>query len=177
MIIDIFFLVLVALALFKGYSRGLVVALFSIAGFIIGLAAALKLSASVADKLSTSLDSSAKWLPFLSFFLVFVAVLVLVRLGAKLIQKSLELVMLGWANRLGGVVFYVLLYAIIFSIFLFYAVQLHFIGDETIKASFFYSSLQPLGPYVIEGLGKVIPIFKNMFADLQQFFGSHNPVK
>lgn len=171
MFIDIVFLILMVISFYKGLSKGFIMAAFSVLGFIIGLAAALKLSAVVAAKLSVH-TGNAKWLPLLSFALVFIAVTILVNIIGKLIQKTFETVMLGWANRIGGVILYVLLYSIIFSIFLFYAVQLHFLGSETVAASVVYPYLQPLGPKVIGGLGTVIPWFKNMFTGLESFFGS-----
>ena len=48
MFIDTLFLLAMIAALFKGYTKGLVVAVFSFAAIIIGLAAALKLSSAVA---------------------------------------------------------------------------------------------------------------------------------
>lgn len=170
MFIDIIFLLLIVLACIKGLRKGFIIALFSIAGFIAGLAAALKLSALVAEKLSSNLNASGKWLPALSFLLVFIAVVILVNLGARLIQKSFEMVMLGWVNRVGGLLLYALLYSILFSIFLFYATQLHFIKADTIAASQAYPYLQPLGPKVINSLGTVIPVFKDMFTHLENFF-------
>ena len=172
MIIDIFFVLLLLLACFKGYSKGFIVALFSIVGFIAGLAAALKLSAYAAEKLSGSFNASGKWLPFVSFLLVFLAVVLLVNLGARLLQKSVEMIMLGWANRLAGILLFVILYSILLSIFLFYAVQLRFLSEEAVAASIAYPYLQPLGPAVINALGTIIPLFKNMFTQLQDFFGS-----
>ncbi len=170
MIIDLIFLALMGLAIFKGYSKGLVIALFSIAGFIIGLAAAIKLSAVVANKIAAGTNSSGPWLPFISFLIVFVGAMFLVRLGAKLVQKAVQAVMLGWVNRIAGAVFYALLYAIILSIFLFYINQLHLFSADTFASSKAYPYLKPLGPYVINSLGAVIPWFKNMFAQLQDFF-------
>ena len=171
MFIDIVFLILLLLACVKGYSKGLIIALFSVIGFIAGLAAALKLSDYAAEKLSGTFNSSGKWLPFISFLLVFLVVVILVYLGARLIQKSIEMVMMGWINRIGGVILYILLYSILFSIFLFYAVQLRLLSAETINASQAYSYLQPLGPFIINSLGSVIPVFKDMFVQLQDFFG------
>lgn len=172
MIIDIIFVVLIGLAFFKGGSKGLIVAVFSLLGFIIGMAAALKLSSVVAHKISTSTGSAGPWLPFLSFLIVFVAAMFLVRLGAKLIQKTVEFAMLGWLNRIGGIVFYALLYAMIMSVLLFYLVQMKILSIATINSSYFYPYLKPLAPYVLEMIGKVIPIFKDLFAQLQAFFGS-----
>ena len=170
MLIDIIFLLLMVLACIKGLRKGFIIALFSIVGFIVGLAAALKLSALVAQKLSSNLNASEKWLPALSFLLVFILVIVLVNIGARLIQKSFEMVMLGWVNRIGGLLLFALLYSILFSIFLFYAAQLHFIKEETISASQAYPYIQPLGPKVINSLGTVIPVFKDMFSNLENFF-------
>ncbi|RYD75717.1 MAG: CvpA family protein, partial [Sphingobacteriales bacterium] len=158
------------LAVFKGYSKGFIVALFSVAGFIIGLAAALKLSAFAAEKLSGTFNASGKWLPVLSFLLVFIAVVLLVRLGAKLIQSSIELAMLGWVNRIAGILLFALLYSILYSVFLFYAVQLQIFSEESIAASNCYPYLQPIAPKVIDSLGTVIPWFKDLFSQLENFF-------
>ncbi len=171
MIIDIIFLLLIALACYKGYTKGFIIAIFSVLGFIVGLAAALKLSTTVAAKLSEH-TNLGKWLPVLSFLLVFIAVVVLVNIAGKLIQKTFESIMLGWANRIAGIILYTILYSIIFSVFIFYAVQLQFIKIETLQTSLTYPYLQPLGPKVIGGFGVVIPWFKNMFAELEAFFGT-----
>lgn len=170
MFIDITFFILMIVAVFKGYSKGFIVALFSVVAFIVGLAAALKLSAFAAEKLSGTFNASGKWLPVLSFLFVFIAVVLVIRLGARLIQSSIELAMLGWVNRIAGIVLYALLYAILFSVFLFYAVQLHIFSDESIAASNIYPYIQPLGPKVIDSLGTVIPWFKDMFSQLETFF-------
>jgi membrane protein required for colicin V production len=172
MIIDIIVAIILILAVIKGYRQGLIVALFSAIAFIIGLAAALKLSAVVADHLGKAVKVSDKWLPIISFAIVFLIVVLLVRLGAKFIQKTVELAMLGWLNRLGGILLYAGLYILIFSILIFYADQLGFIKPETKNSSVTYNYIQPLGPKLMDGLGKIIPIFKGMFADLEEFFDS-----
>jgi len=150
--------------------NGLIVALFSFVGFIVGIAVAVKLSAVAATYIGTAVNISQRWLPLVAFILVFVAVVVLVRLGARALQGVVEVAMLGWLNRLGGVLFYALLYVFIFSIVLFYLSQVHFIKPETEQASVTFPYIQPLGPKVIEGLSAVVPLFENMFKDLEAFF-------
>ena len=172
MLIDLVFAVLLLIACIKGYQKGLVIALFSIIAFIIGLAAALKLSTLVAAWLKDSLSVSGKWLPFISFILVFFIVVLLVRLGSKLIEKTFQALMLGWANRLGGMIFYALLYIIIFSVFLFFCEKIHLFEPSVIESSLTYHFVQPWGPKVINGLGNIIPVFKGMFISLERFFGT-----
>lgn len=170
MLIDIFFFIIVAIGAIKGIQRGFIVAVFSIIAIIIGLAAAMKLSMVAADYLGDSVSVSAKWLPFVSFILVFLLVVLLVRLGANLLHKSVEISFLGWANRLAGAILYVLLYIIVFSVLLFFLQQLQFIKQETIADSKVYPWVEPLGPYIINGIGRVLPIFCDMFESLKAFF-------
>jgi membrane protein required for colicin V production len=170
MIIDIIVLILLALAIYRGFTKGLVVALFSFLAFLVGLAAALKLSALVAVYLSETTNISQRWLPVLAFVIVFFVVVLLVRLGAKAIEGVLRIAMLGWLNRLGGIIFFAMLYLMIFSVILFYSSKVNIIKPETSAASVSYSYIQPLGPAMVESLGIVLPFFKNMFAELEGFF-------
>lgn len=172
MIFDIIVAVILILAIIKGWQRGLIVALFSVIALIVGLAAAIKLSVVVAGYIGNAVKVSDKWLPVISFAVVFLLVVLLVRLGAKFIQKTVELAMLGWLNRLGGILLYAGLYILIFSILVFYADQLGFIKPETKSQSVTYAYIEPLGPKLMDWIGKIIPLFKDMFSDLQDFFDS-----
>jgi membrane protein required for colicin V production len=177
MLIDIIVFVLLLLALWKGLRKGLIVAVFSFLAFIVGLAAALKLSALAAEYIGRSVSVSQRWLPVLAFLAVFLVVVLLVRLGAKVLEKATEMMMLGWANRLGGVLFFALVYLFIFSIILFYATQLQVIKPSTSETSATYPFLYPYAPKVMEVMGAILPFFKNMFGELLHFFGnvSNNP--
>ena len=172
MLIDFIFAALLIMALIKGYKKGFIIAIFSVIAFILGLAAALKLSAVVAEYLKDSVNVSAKWLPFLAFIIIFFVVVILVRLGAKLIEKAFQVVLLGWLNRIGGILLYVVLYLIILSIFIFYAEKLHLLQSSTIQNSQTYTFIQPWGPKVMDNFGKLIPSFKDMFTELGDFFNS-----
>jgi membrane protein required for colicin V production len=171
MFIDFLAIGIIILSIIKGFRNGLVVAIFSLLAFIIGLAAAIKLSAVVAEYLGTNTNISQRWLPILAFAIVFFVVVLLVRLGAKAIEGGLRMAMLGWLNKLGGIVFYLLLYFFIFSIILFYATQLHIIKPETIQTSVTYPIIYPMAPIVMDALGSIVPFFRNMFGELENFFG------
>ncbi len=172
MFIDIAFIIVLILAVFRGLSKGLILGIFSFLTIMIGLAAALKLSVVVANYLKDSVVAATKWLPLLSFILVLLVVILIVGLVARLIKKTLQFAMLGWLDSIGGMVLYIGLYTIIFSIFLFYASKIMLISPQTIAGSKVYLYVAPWGPKVIDNLGKIIPFFKDMFADLQAFFAS-----
>ena len=170
MLIDIISFALLLLAAFKGLRKGFIVALFSFLALFVGLAAALKLSAAMADYIGSNVSVSQRWLPFLAFLIVFLIVVLLVRLGAKLLQGFVQTMMLGWANRVGGLLFYVLIYFFIYSVLLFYATQLNLIKPATVQSSLTYGWIEPYAPKLIDVLGSVVPFFKNMFAELLRFF-------
>jgi membrane protein required for colicin V production len=170
MLLDLIFAVVILLALFKGYQNGLVVGLFSLVSVIIGLAAAMKLSAVVAGYIGRAVKVSEEWLPVISFAVVFIVVVLLIRLGARAIERTVEMAMLGWVNKIGGIILFAAIYIVVFSVLLFYAEQMKWIRPETIRQSVTYSFVQPWGPKAINGVGSIIPLFKDMFAELEQFF-------
>lgn len=170
MVIDIVFGLILILAVFKGYRRGLILGIFSLLAIIIGLAAAIKLSAVVAGYIGSAVNVSDKWLPVISFIVVFFIVVLLIRWGALLIQKTVEVAMLGWVNRLGGIILYAVIYILVYSILLFYADMINLVKADTIQQSVTYSFIQPWGPKVIDGLGHLVPFFRDMFTELETFF-------
>jgi membrane protein required for colicin V production len=93
-------------------------------------------------------------------------------MGAKLIEKTFQAVMLGWLNRIGGILLYAALYLIILSIFIFYAEKLQLMQRAAIESSQTYPFIQPWGPKVMDNFGRLIPVFKDMFTELGDFFNS-----
>ena len=170
MAIDLIFIGLMILAVFKGISKGFIVAAFSLLAFIIGLAAALKLSATVAAHLHEKMNIGGYWLPVLSFALVFIGVALLIRWGAALVKKAATILFLGWVDTLAGILLYALIYLMCFSVILFFATRIHLITPEAQAASKTYFFIEPFGPKVMALLGKALPFFSHMFSDLSHFF-------
>ncbi len=94
MLIDIIAVILLLMAVFKGLRKGLIVAVFSFLAFIIGLAAALKLSTVMAAYIGDNVAVSQRWLPFIAFIVVFFIVVLLVRLGGKFLQGFVQIFIL-----------------------------------------------------------------------------------
>jgi membrane protein required for colicin V production len=159
------------IAVFKGFSRGMIAAAFSFAAFFIGLAAALKLSAMVAGYLQDSFNRPTAWWPVIAFVLVFLVVSGLVKMAAGVLEKTIDFVMLGWINKIGGFLLYALLYTLIFSVALFYFDQLMHISEQVKQQSKVYAYIEPWGEWSMNALGNLIPWFKDVFRDMQEFFG------
>ena len=92
MIIDILFLVILIWGIYKGYSRGFVLSIFSLAALFIGIFAALKFSHIAAVYLQDWFSISSKYLPLISFLAVFILIIILIRLLGKLVEKFVEFI-------------------------------------------------------------------------------------
>lgn len=174
MSIDVVFLLFMVLAIFRGIRHGFLLSVGSAIAIVIGLAAAIRLSASVAAGISANSHQSSRWLPALTFLAIFLGVVILVRLGARLVEKAVDLAAMGWLNKLAGVLLYGAVYTIILSVVLFYAVQLHLVGEKTLRSSVTYPFIRPWGPVIIDEFGKFVPWFKGMFVRLEDFFSRFN---
>ncbi len=168
--LDLLYLGLLITAVVKGSSKGIILALFSFTGWIIGLAAALQLSSSVAVYLQAHTNWDARWLPALSFLLVFVIVAMLVQWSGKALENVLKMTMLGWVNRLGGALLYAGMTTLVFSVMLFYIDQMQLMPQTVLENSRAYTTTKGLGPLVVEGIGSIIPAAKNIFQRLEEFF-------
>jgi len=174
MIIDTMVLVMVVMAIIKGYSRGLIMALFNTLSLIIGLALAIKFS-SMVSPLVAEKTGEGTYAPIVSFGLVFFAAMLVIRLSGKAIEKTFETVKAGFLNRLAGVVLYLTVYMSIFSILLYYFGQMRILSETVVSGSVSYPLIAPWGPAVINTIGFIIPWFQDMFTDLNAYFDKRLP--
>jgi membrane protein required for colicin V production len=170
MLIDIIGAGLLLLAGIKGYKRGLIVGIFSFVAVLVGLAAAVKLSVVASEYMRQYTTIAGDWIPLLSFLVVFVAVVLLIRLGANAIEEAVKVVTLGWANKLGGLLLYAALYLLTYSVVLFYLSSMGLLSQKALQDSVMASALLRLGPWTIDKMAILFPLFKDMFVALQQFF-------
>jgi membrane protein required for colicin V production len=148
MLIDLLFLAMMAFAVIKGMRNGLIVALFSIIAWVVGLYAAFMFSGLAETYLKGVLNLSSRVLSIVAFILVFSIVSILIHLGARIVEKVIGLTPIGWLNRLGGIFFYVLLYALIFSVMIYFAEKVRLVSEETVSSSKVYPWVKPIAQLV-----------------------------
>jgi membrane protein required for colicin V production len=170
--IDTFFYIIFFLAIIQGWRKGLILALFSMVCGLIGLAAAVKLSAVLATHMKSGLHMSTRWMPVIAFILVFVMVILIIRWAGRLLEKLIKWVLLGWLNKLGGILLFLILYISVYSIILFYGTQTRIISNQTADKSHYYHLIAPFGPAVIRLITGLIPYGQDMFIALESFFGT-----
>jgi len=170
MIIDILVFLVISVAIFKGYSKGFIIAVFSFTAIFIGLAAAMKCSAIVATWLQQSIETRVKWLPFISFVLVMIGTIILTKIGATILQRGASFIMLGWLNRVSGALLYAVIYITVLSAVLFFAEKLDLLKASSILSSKTYPYVKPWGPKMMDVFGVVLPFLKGLFSQLELFF-------
>lgn len=138
MFLDILLLILLVLATYTGYKRGLIVGVFFTRGYYSWLSGCHEIIRGSNGLFACLFFLGRKWVPPLSFLLVLVGVILLIRLGANALEKGVQLITLGWVNTLGGILFYWAIYLLSCSIILFYALQLPFFPTDGMEESITY---------------------------------------
>jgi membrane protein required for colicin V production len=174
MIIDWIYLALLAFFLFRGYRKGLVIALFSLIAIVVGIAGAVKLSKPMGELLVSRSAVAGHWAPIITYVLVFCLIAWLIRLVGRFLEQSLKLVALGWVNRICGALLFGLLFSFVSSGFLWILNRMQFIEPETIAQSRIFPLLEPLAPKVYALIGELVPWVKDAFAALSRFFDQIN---
>ena len=141
---------------FIGFKKGLILELATFIGLLLGIYGSLKFSDITAEWLTSYVEVSKQWLGILSFIVTFLLIVIGVFLLAKTIEKLVKIVALGLVNRLLGLLFGLLKYALILSVllYLFENVNRKF---ELVDPSYKENSL--LAP----SIEKAISPFKELF--------------
>lgn len=172
--LDIIGILIITLSFFRGFQKGIVVALFSLASIIIGMLAALKFSASLSQWLLAKGWVSSAWVQLVAWLLLFLGVLFIARLGAKAIEQVLKATLLNGINRIIGGLLYLFIGAFVWSCLLWLGNRAHFFSPETLAASHSFPYFEPLAPLVFDKLGAILPFAKDVFHSLSQFFDDVN---
>lgn len=168
MIIDIICGILILLAFFNGYKKGIIDAVLSIFAIVLGIIIALNFSTIVTSWLIENFNLPTFILPALSFILVIIVVILALKLVANLAEKILKTVMLNFVNKLAGGIVWSLLATVILSLLLFFVNKTGIFTESLISESFALKTLLPLAPTFLELISALIPKMKESFLQLNQ---------
>ena len=150
--IDLVFAILLLWSAYRGYTKGFIVQLATLAALLLGILGAVLFSDFTSDIIIKNFDVSGQYLPILSFAVTFIAIVIGVHLFAKMLNKLIDAIALGIVNRLLGVLFSVLKIAFVVSIILVLINKAdnkyNFIPDETKENSLLYKPLSNFAPMI-----------------------------
>lgn len=170
MALDVTGLIIIAVFFIRGYTRGFIVATFSVLAILLGILCALKLSQSFGAWLLEKGYTTATWAPMVSYLVLFTGVVLLVRMVAKMIKSAMSTLKLGELDKAGGGLLYGLAGAIVWSSVLWMGAKMNMFGPELIAASKTYPFMSQLAPGFFAGAGHLLPFAKDVFSNLSHFF-------
>ena len=127
--LDIIICIPLLWGIYKGFTKGLIIQLASIAALTLGILCAVWFSTKAEHYLTDWFNLSGKYLHLICFSTVFIVVVIAVFLLGKLLETLVKIAALGIVNRLLGAVFGIIKYGLIISTLLFVINSM----DEKIK--------------------------------------------
>jgi membrane protein required for colicin V production len=157
--IDMFIMVLLVYAVFRGITRGLVLQLASLAALIAGIFLALKFSGLTARFLIKYWAVDYEYLYMVSLAITFALVFIMINILGNLLDKLVETAHLSFINKLAGAVFNICKVMMIMGVLLLFIDRL----DSRIKilpknareGSFFYKPVTSATLFLFPSLGKI----------------------
>jgi Uncharacterized membrane protein, required for colicin V production len=159
-IIDIIILVCCIPALFHGFSKGFVSQAISLIALVLGVWLSFKFSVPFGDWLKSFADLPGTVLHIIAFALILTIVMLVLTLIGKAIEKVVKLAMLGWLNKLLGIVFALLKAVLIIGlvIIIFDAIYnlIPFVSSDTLNESVLYNPIKSIANTVFPFLKELI---------------------
>jgi membrane protein required for colicin V production len=134
------------------------------------LIVAYQLAGWVANQLKQHTKIESNWLPFISFVVVLLLVLFLIKWVSGLLQQTAELLLLGWLNRVLGIVLYGFIYITIWSAVVYFLEILGVLEAVKMKDAYSYAYLHKWWPYCMEKMSLWLPFIKTTITTFSTTF-------
>ena len=150
-------------AIITGLSKGFVAQVISLASLLVGVWAAFRFSAPLAELLEKYITLEPSVLNIIAFTLTVIVTVLILNLIGRLITKVLQMAALGWANRLLGLAFAIFKAALVVSLLIFIFdplnTQFGLVKQEMLDASKLYGALDGFAM-------KVFPFLKDLLSNV-----------
>lgn len=156
---------------FKGFRKGFIVEIASLAALMLGLWGGIHFSNFVAEYITKWFTIKSDYVPLISFSVTFLLIVIMVFLIAKLIEKTVKSAGLGLPNRLAGAVLGAAKSIIIISIALLLLNKYDSTGvlikNETKEKSLLYKPITNL----------IIKIYPSITSTFEKVINNNKPVE
>lgn len=163
--LDIIMLIGILWYAYKGFVKGLVVELASLAALVLGIYIAYHFSDFTSELLRNTFHMQSEYLHIIAFAITFFAVVIATHLLGKIIDAVVNIAMLGIVNKLAGLVFGVLKIGLVISglFYIIATVDTHhqIITKETQEKSLLYKPVSSL-------VYKIIPVVEDLNHDFNR---------
>ncbi len=141
--IDIIIILFLLWGAIQGFSKGLIIEVATLAGMVFGVYLAIRYSPYIEEILRDFLNVTSRYIAYIALAVTFVVVVAGVYAMGKILTKLVNILALGWVNKLIGSVFGILKYVVIVCVLLLIldAVngKFEFLSEETLQKSKLFS--------------------------------------
>lgn len=154
--IDIILIVPLLWGLYKGVTKGLIIEAASIIALGLAIWGGIKFSDFLTAYSQQHWGWNTKYLPVISFAILFLGILILVYAIAKLLERAVKAAALGLLDKVAGGLFGMLKFGLIMSILIFVLDAIEksvtLIPEEIKEKSLLYKPVGKIAPIIIPGL-------------------------
>jgi membrane protein required for colicin V production len=155
--IDMFIMVLLVYAVFKGITRGFVLQLASLVAIVAGIYLALKFSGFTARFLIKYWAVDYEYLYIVSLAITFALVFIMVNMLGNMLEKVVEAAQLSFLNKLAGAFFNVCKVILITGVLLLFIDRvdnrINLLPKNAREGSFFYKPVTSITLFLFPSLG------------------------
>jgi membrane protein required for colicin V production len=159
-LIDIILLICLIPALFGGVKSGFIKQVAALVALLAGIWAGWHFSTLFAESVNIWSDTNRILVKIISFAAVFLIVVFFVNLIGHSIHGIVNLVMLGWLDKLLGVIFAIVKYGFILSMLIYFIESINnlysFLPRETLDSSRLYGFISSLAPTLFPFIDKLM---------------------
>ena len=162
--IDIFILLVVLFGAYRGYKDGFLMGLVSLLAVILGVFLGFKLMGEGMIFLEKKFNADQTTLPYISFFIIFILVVVLVTWMGKAIRNSIDKTFLGRVDESMGLILGAFKTLFMVSVLLWIVDSLKYnLKVEWTQGSWLYPFTAKLAPDLAGWIAQFLPFFKEIF--------------
>ena len=166
--IDIVLAILILIAAVRGFLKGFVFEIVSLAAIILGIWGGIHFSYYTAEFITVHFGWHSEYLWLISFIITFILIVLIIHMLGNLLKKIIDACAMGFINKFAGMIFGILKAAFILSIVLIFFdaldVKIHILPETMKKESKVYEPLRTFAssifPFVDFNQG-LLPKIKN----------------
>ena len=151
-IVDIILLICFIPALIQGFRKGFISQIIGIVSIIAGSLISFKGASALGEWMAQYFTASEQTLKLVSFAIIFIGVFIALALLGRIIEGLFKLILLGWLNRLLGIVFSLLktglLIGLVIMIFCSLNNTFEFVSTEVLEESLLFPPIKNSAYYV-----------------------------
>lgn len=151
--------------------KGLVLEVIGIIALIVAIWLGIELMDWGVRFISNFTSEYQSFLPYLSFFLVFLFVLLIITISGRILKTALNLTILGAVDNFAGAILGLLKWAFAISLMFWLAESVGIpISEDIRENSLIYPMISAVAPVTIQYLSANLPFMKDFFNSLKEIF-------